>query len=92
MIHYIYNALFPPQKARKDTFTNSKVLLPPLAPQFEESLVEFNAGIDKTFATYLNSAAKHYKEEEAAELPLSGLRFWKVINILGLKTSEDGIL
>ena len=91
MIHN--NALFPPQKARKDTFTNSKVLLPPLAPQFEESLVEFNAGIDKTFATYLNSAAKHYKEEEA-ELPLSGLRFWKVINILGLRTSdsEDGIL
>ena len=62
-------------QARKDSFTNSKVLLPPLAPQFEESLVEFNAGIDKTFATYLNSAAKHYKEEEEAELPLSGLRF-----------------
>lgn len=51
------------------------MLLPPLAPQFEESLVEFNAGIDKTFATYLNSAAKHYKEDEEAELPLSGLRF-----------------
>jgi len=65
----------PSYQARKDSFTNSKVLLPPLAPQFEESLVEFNAGIDKTFAIYLNSAAKHYKEEEEAELPLSGLSY-----------------
>ena len=36
---------------------------------------EFNSGIDKSFAIYLNAAAKHYKEEEKAELPLSGMSY-----------------
>ena len=36
---------------------------------------EFNAGIDQSFAVYLNAAAKHYKEEEMAELPLSGMSY-----------------
>merc|ERR1712013_949675 len=65
----------PSYEARKSSFTNSKVLLPSLAPQFEESLKEFNSGIDKSFAIYLNAAAKHYKEEEKAELPLSGMSY-----------------
>ena len=50
-------------------------MLPSLAPQFEESLKEFNSGIDQSFAIYLNAAAKHYKEEEKAELPLSGMSY-----------------
>merc|ERR1740131_652104 len=65
----------PSYEARKSSFTNSKVLLPSLAPQFQESLKEFNSGIDKSFAIYLNAAAKHYKEEEKAELPLSGMSY-----------------
>ena len=36
---------------------------------------EFNSGIDQSFAIYLNAAAKHYKEEEKAELPLSGMSY-----------------
>lgn len=66
----------PSYLAKKEIgFTNSKVLLPPLAPQFEECLVEFNNSIDSSFESYLNSAAKHYKEETEAELPLSGLKY-----------------
>jgi hypothetical protein len=65
----------PSYTARKETFTNSKVLLPPLKPQFEESLKEFNTSLDANFASYLGSAARHYKEETEAELPVSGLKF-----------------
>jgi len=65
----------PSYQARKETFTNSKVLLPPMLPQFKACLEEFNESIDSNFATYLSSAARHYKEEASAELPLSGLSY-----------------
>merc|ERR1711962_1064790 len=65
----------PSYEARKKSFTNSKVLLPPLSPMFEECLKEFNDSIDTNFETYLHSAAKHYKEEKEAELPMSGIKY-----------------
>ena len=51
------------------------MLLPPLSPQFVDCLVEFNNAIDSNFEAYLHSAAKQYKEEQGAELPLSGLQY-----------------
>ena len=65
----------PGYQARRDSFANSKVLLPPLLPQFESCLVVFNHLINSDFASYLQSSAAHYPEEKESELPLSGLKY-----------------